>query len=63
MGLILVCIFAFSPSILALYGVSTGLAIMIAAAVMKPTKSSWLIVILTAAIGYWYLWLDWVGAL
>ncbi len=56
-GLIIVIIFAFYPSILALYGVSVGVGVLVLAAAIKPTKASWLLVILMAAIGYWYLWL------
>ena len=57
MGLIVVLIFAWYPSILAVYGVSVGLVVLALAAFIKPAKTSWLVVALMAAIGYWHLWL------
>ena len=57
MGLIVVLIFAWYPSILAVYGVSVGLVVLALAAFIKPAKTSWLLVVLMAAIGYWHLWL------
>lgn len=43
-GLIIAIIFAFYPSITAVYGVSVGLSLLIAAAFLKLTRGAWIIV-------------------